>query len=224
MKRKIFVSSIFSVVIIILMSFTNVIGYTSNNSDSVEISPLFITRTNKAIEQDNNLFSSNYIGKGKEIKIQFPEKNNEKEMICKYIDAICHMDDNSFKRLISKTIFQVNKDDKLKDIGANKVLLLLNSMRVYPDELKSFLLNEKDVEKKFTTSNYTIGLKWKPGCFLQLLISSIIGVVIIIIFATLLILDDYISAVAPTECFKTCIHTCQTPGDTFCQKGDCIKS
>jgi len=192
------------------MSFTNVIGYTSNNSDSVEISPLFITRTNKAIEQDNNLFSSNYIGKGKEIKIQFPEKNNEKEMICKYIDAICHMDDNSFKRLISKTIFQVNKDDKLKDIGANKVLLLLNSMRVYPDELKSFLLNEKEVEKKFTTSNYTIGKKWKPGCFLQSFLESLYITIILIftftIVATILILFEIHSAADPTHCYG--VETC----------------
>ena len=229
MKKKILFGSIFAVVILILLSFTNVIGYRTNSSDSVEVSPLFSVRTNRAIEQDNNIFSNCYIGMEKENTIQFPSRDNEKELMCKYIDAINQMDDNSFKNLITKTISQVNKDDKLKEIGAKKVLLVLNLMRAYPDELKSFILNGKEDNK-----NYTVGLKWIPGCYLLSLIFFIVRIldalqIIIIFFIYMLLyplirLDEIISAIAKTMCFGTCLAWTCAPPPSFCYKGDCIKS
>ena len=65
MKTKIILGSIGAVVILILVSFTNVVGIQSTTSRTVNQSPLFNIRTQKAINQESKpILISHYLGKG----------------------------------------------------------------------------------------------------------------------------------------------------------------
>lgn len=63
MKKKILIGSIIAVVLLTLVSFSSVVGYSSVNSDSKIESPLFRIRNEKGE------VSSNYLGKGEDITI-----------------------------------------------------------------------------------------------------------------------------------------------------------
>jgi hypothetical protein len=206
-KKRILLGSILAVAILIFLSFTNVVGYRTNNSNSVDISPLFDTRTNRAIEQDKSFYSNDYIGKGEEIKIHFPKKDNEKELFCKYIEAINQMDKKTFNNLKTAVISQVNKDEELREIGIYNILLAINLMRTYPDEVKTQILNEGENAQQFTASYFI--------CIIFLMIWGIIYFLSLWIFE---IIDEYMSAQNPTGCYGTCSEFTCDQGYTFCQE------
>ena len=93
MKKKILIGSIIAVVILILVSFSSVVGFQSVKSDSKIESPLFGVRTNRAINDENNGVKSDYIGKGKEIKIHLPKRSNEvisfKKIVKRFQNIYC---------------------------------------------------------------------------------------------------------------------------------------
>jgi hypothetical protein len=216
-KKRILLGSILAVAILIFLSFTNVVGYRTDNSNSVDISPLFDTRTNRAIEQDKSLYSNDYIGKGEEIKIYFPKKDNEKELLCKYIELINQMDKKAFNNLKTVVVSQVNKDEELREIGIHNVLLAINLMRIYPDEVKKQILNEGENAPREYTRYYSF-CEWFPGCFLLQTISVIIGITLQILLQILYKIDGYISRNYPTQCQGTCLAFTCDQGYTFCQE------
>jgi len=148
-KKRILLGSIFAVIILIFLSFNNVVGYRTNNSNLIHKSPLYDIRTTRTIDQDKSQYFNDYIGKGEKIKIYFPEKDNEKDLLCKYIDEISQMDKKTFNNFKTAIIFQLNKDEELKEIGIHNVLLIINLMRIYPDEVKEYILTEGEVLPQF---------------------------------------------------------------------------
>jgi hypothetical protein len=76
MKRKVLIGSIISVAILISVSFVSVVGYQSVKvNENESSSPLFAFRTKRAIEKvSENKFISNFLGKGKESSISFPDQ------------------------------------------------------------------------------------------------------------------------------------------------------
>ncbi|UCF13417.1 MAG: hypothetical protein JSW06_03950 [Thermoplasmatales archaeon] len=103
MNKKILLCSIVSVVILILVSFTSVIGYRSIESD-VKVSPLFNIRSSKAIGKESKDLTSDYVGKGKENILSIPKRDSETSRIQKIIDMICKMDDKTFNKFINSAI------------------------------------------------------------------------------------------------------------------------
>ena len=77
--------SIIAVVLLVLGSLTNVVGYQSVKSTSMNDSPLFKTRTQKATNQQQNIITSQYLGKGKENLLYFPMRDNRTELLKKVI-------------------------------------------------------------------------------------------------------------------------------------------
>ena len=71
MNKKILIGSILSVAILILVSFTSVVGYNSVDSD-MKPSPLFNIRTSRAIDKESQDLSCEYVGKGEEINLLIP--------------------------------------------------------------------------------------------------------------------------------------------------------
>lgn len=66
MKKKIVILSIGAAVILILVSFTSVVGFQNNESDKKKMSPLYRIRTNKALNENiKDSLTCNYVGKGK---------------------------------------------------------------------------------------------------------------------------------------------------------------
>ena len=87
MKKKILIGSIIAVVILVLVSFSSVVGYRSVNSDSKIESPLFRIRNEKGE------VSSNYLGKGEDITIPLgPRPENpyrDMPILVKWTTAMC---------------------------------------------------------------------------------------------------------------------------------------
>ena len=55
MNKKILIGCILAVALLLLVSFSNVVGYSSFKSDSKSKSPLFYVRTKKAIDKELRL-------------------------------------------------------------------------------------------------------------------------------------------------------------------------
>ena len=97
MKKKILIGSIIAVVILVLVSFTSVVGYNSVKSN-VKTSPLFKVRTNRAIGEESKDITCMFVGKG--ITLLFPKRDDKSVLTQKVVDRINRMDDKTFERFI----------------------------------------------------------------------------------------------------------------------------
>jgi hypothetical protein len=68
-KKPLIVVSLCAVVLLVVASLGNVVGYQSVKS-TVNDSPLFATRTERATNQQQNTLTSQYIGMGRELCLQ----------------------------------------------------------------------------------------------------------------------------------------------------------
>ena len=126
-KRILIFGSICAVAILIGVSFTSVVGYSNDNSNYERISPLFNTRTKRAIKDDNRDISTyDYIGKGKTSVLHIPTLDERIELM---IDKIKNMDSKSFNRLKLNLIKQLRYSDIIKNEDSSEITLLLNQMR-----------------------------------------------------------------------------------------------
>ncbi|MHA2040096.1 MAG: hypothetical protein ACW98X_27125 [Promethearchaeota archaeon] len=141
MEKKILLGSIFAVVILIFLSFTNVVGYQNDKTSFTEKSPLFSVRTNKAIEQENNLGSSDYIGKGKDTGLSFPTRNKNPISINEIISWIANLDKKSFMNFKTLLISRLNNENKLSDSQMQKILNTLSQIRKKPRLMMNFFGN-----------------------------------------------------------------------------------
>ncbi len=99
MNSKILLGSIISVVILILVSFTSVVGYGSVESN-VKESPLFNIRSNRAIDKESKDLSCDYLGKGVVTNINIPSRDNGTILTQKVFELISKMDDREFNEFI----------------------------------------------------------------------------------------------------------------------------
>jgi len=164
MNTKILIGSIGVVAILILVSFTNVVGVQSTTSDSISNSPLFNIRTQKAINQGSKtVLTSNYLGKGLNA-LPFPLRDNN-EGIQKVIERIRTMDDSTFKRFVSNAVNQIKHKDNLKDIDIIEFINGLHQLR----ESKQNIFIYKDVnddKRTWFRPNFYPTSCWIPGCII----------------------------------------------------------
>jgi len=132
MNKKILIGSLVAVVILILVSFTGVVGYqTTKSSNIAKASPLFTVRTSRAIDEESKGLSCDYVGKGEDITISLPTYNNRNTQLQKVIDVISKMDDTIFKGFLNLIINQIQKDDEQEDVNINKIVPLLGEVYSY---------------------------------------------------------------------------------------------
>ena len=80
MNKKILISSIIAVAILILVSFTGVVGYqTTQSSTMARASPLFAVRSSRAIDEESKDIVCDYIGKGNTFPI--PRRDDKTAII-----------------------------------------------------------------------------------------------------------------------------------------------
>ena len=114
MNKKILIGSIIAVAILVLVSFTSVVGYNSVESD-LKPSPLFNVRSSRAVEEEGMDFTTDYVGKGEELTIPLPDRNNIEVLIEKVIDRISKMDDKSFDRFVKLIKAHINQNNRIND-------------------------------------------------------------------------------------------------------------
>ena len=128
MNKKILLGSIIAICILIGVSFTSVVGYRSVTSD-VKASPLFNIRSSRAIDEENEDLSSEYVGKGEEINLLIPNRDNDSEIIQTIIGNIRIMDDETFNRFINFVIYNFKQSNEFKNLNINEIMTAIHFLR-----------------------------------------------------------------------------------------------
>jgi len=200
MKKKILIGSIIAVVILILVSFSSVVGFQSVKSDPKIESPLFGVRTNRVINDENNVVRSDYIGKGKEIKIHLPKRSNEVISFKKIVKRFQNMDDKSFDKLVNIIINNLRQRADFQNFNNEDIVKSLNQIRNHQD---SYIRNQDD-SKPITTNLFCT--VFRSGAFCWYL-----GEIFIILMA---IMVEVVEEVLATVCWLRCY----TGGTLVCKK------
>jgi hypothetical protein len=122
-KKPLIGVSICAVVLLVLASLSNVVGYQSVKSTVVNDSPLFKTRTQRATNQQQNIITSQYLGKGSENIIPIPLRANQLYLFQEIIYKIREMNDKEFndfkqiviRHLINEKLIQYKENNKVID-------------------------------------------------------------------------------------------------------------
>jgi len=166
MNKKILIGSIIAVAILVLVSFTGVVGYQTTKSSTIaKASPLFTVRSSRAIDEESKDLSCNYVGKGEEIAISVPTYNSRNTQLQKVIDVISRMDDERFNRLVESAIGRLHKGNK-------NVYEMLQFVRDNPSKAKNLAVGG---ESDFPTMYYfcTVDGRWQPTCLILGILNAI---------------------------------------------------
>jgi hypothetical protein len=132
-KKKIIIGSIGAVVLILLTSFTVVIGKQAN-SETITNSPLFAIRIQKTINGEQKQITSYYLGKGKESKLSIFNRDIRIESLQKIIERISKMSDAQLAELAG-----VIGSNKMVNENRQQILRLLFELKNDPGEIKKQL-------------------------------------------------------------------------------------
>jgi len=176
-KKKIIIGSIGAVVLILLTSFTIVIGKQDNNK-TIANSPLFAIRIQKTINGEQKSVTSHYLGKGKESKISSIYRDIRIESIQKIIERISKMSDAQLAELAG--LIGCNK---MVNENRQQLLRLLYQLKNNPGEIKKQLsIIPKDsshITKGCPPTTFPMcnTCQWFPGCALFWIWVFLIGVI-----------------------------------------------
>ena len=144
MNKKLMISSIAVAVIIILVSFTSVIGFQTTKSTVIKNSPLFIIRAQRAINKPiKDIITTEYIGKRKTITISFPTKNTTLLLFQRVIDGISKMNDITFTKFLNETISKLCESKMVKEKDLTTIKQLFHFLRNHPEEAKKYPFDMK---------------------------------------------------------------------------------
>ena len=195
-KKPLIVVSICAVVLLVLGSLSNVVGYQSVKLTTVNDSPLFTTRTQRATNQQQTSITSQYLGMSKGNLLKFPYRDNRTEQMKKAIELISKMDDTTFAQFTELCIQRAKQDCTLRDTDSNEIIRTLNLLRITPEIILDLQGNGYNQDATPSGEGISINL-WFPGCYL-------VAIIIVLFYMAYL----YITML------QSCSFTC-SPG-SFC--------
>ena len=212
MEKRILLGSIIAVVILVLVSFTGVVGYQTTKSSTIaRASPLFSVRSKRAIDRDSKDLTCDYVGKGQISRIFLPSPDSKIPLIREFIDKITRMDDKTFTRLLISIINRVNNNDRIRDENNIEIILSLHYLKKNPEDIMEYL-NKISHEPKdkyaFERQDYTLSGEWIPRC----LIEFILGILMYVLGTMLLIISA----------FQDCLYSSFPP--TGCEECPCFRA
>jgi uncharacterized protein YehS (DUF1456 family) len=173
-------------------SLSNVVGYQSVKS-TVSDSPLFTTRTQRAINQQQNIITSQYLGMGKHDLVQFSMRDNKTETLKKIINYINKMDDKVFADLTKLVIQKAKQENIIRDTDLVEIVKTISLLRTNPEIIDFFTYtNDQSFYSSWlchTSSN------WIPGC----IIFWIFMPIIVIIGLLLIRIIDILTSIEPLK-------------------------
>ncbi len=182
-KKPLIVISLCAVVLLVLGALSNVVGYQSVKS-TMNDSPLFITRTQRATNQQQNILTFQYLGMGKENPLQFPMKDNPIESLKRAIEYINKMDDKLFSFFTETVIQRSKQDDTLRNLDKNLIIQILSYLRAKSITLLNSHLNENNNRLDMPTL-----LNWFLGCWLYYITTAFLAIPFFFINILLVIMD-----------------------------------
>ncbi len=171
-KKSLIAVSLCAVIFLVLGSLSNVVGYQSVKS-TVNDSPLFQTRTQRATNQQQNIVSSQYLGMRKGNLWQFPMRDNTSEQFRKAVDIISKMDGKTFARFTELCIQKARQNDTLRDISRYQIVQALLLLKTNPDAVINSYTNKNNQDYSTVNGYYTLFGAWFPGCFILFFLSGI---------------------------------------------------
>jgi len=146
--------SAIAVVLLVLGSLTNVVGYQTVKSSTMNESPLFSLRTKRALNQESrNTLTSKFFSKDSENKFQIPIRESNTILIQKFIEIISEMDNKEFDRLQSLVITNIYEDNNYNNIDSKIIISVLTQVGLHDEE---FSLNQSDKNVGTITSQGTL--------------------------------------------------------------------
>lgn len=160
MKIKLFLGGLGAVTILLLVSFTSVVSVQSIISSSVNDSPLFSIRIQKAADQDSKtILTSNYLGRG-ERSLPFPQLDDKTALIQEVIRKIQMMDEKEFNRFQNRILSHFSHESKMKHID---IINLLEKLKVNHSDLISNKTQFPLITSGYIYTCFTMD-NWIPGC------------------------------------------------------------
>jgi len=154
MNKKILIGSIIAVVILVLVSFTGVVGYQTTKSSTIaRASPLFTVRSSRAIDEESKDLTCDYVGKGEEHNIFLSPRISKVELLDKLANIISKMDDKSFDRFAKIVITNINQNNKINDVEVSneEIAVMLSQLRDNSEVIKNNLMMIDDKEPAFVS-------------------------------------------------------------------------
>ena len=198
-KKPLIVVSLCAVVLLVLGSLSNVVGYQSVKS-TVNDSPLFTTRTQRATNQQQNSIASKYLGMGKENLLQFPIRDNRTEQLKKTIDIISKMSDKTFAHFTELCIRKARQDNTLQNISDYQIVQSLLLLKTNPKAILNIFTNK---DNHPVTSS-----EWFSLCQQVFWFDCIAGNILFLIFATVFFVCFIIALYLSGPTAFTCISYC----------------
>jgi hypothetical protein len=188
-KKPLIGVSICAVVLLVLGSLTNVVGYQSVKSTVVNDSPLFSVRTQRATNQPSGIvLTSDYLGEGTADFLQFPLRDNKTESLKRAIEIMSKMDAKAFARITALYIQKAKQDKTLKNTTSNEFA-----------QLKSKL--EAMIHPPNTIDVPTICF-WFPGCIpVTIAVSIIYSLFLAIVFIAFFIYEGFSVLISCAGCY-----------------------
>ena len=154
MNKKILIGSIIAVAILVLVSFTGVVGYQTTKSSTIaRASPLFTVRSSRAIDEESKDLTCDYVGKGEEHNIFLSPRISKVELLDKLANIISKMDDKSFDRFAKIVITNINQNNKINDVEVSneEIAVMLSQLRDNSEVIKNNLMMIDDKEPAFVS-------------------------------------------------------------------------
>ncbi len=187
MKKYLLVGgSITAVLLIVLASFTSVVGYSSGNTTVVVDSPLFKMRVNTFIHKKDEKLESTHIGENREIHICIHPVKRREVQFEKIINYISTLDDENFDKLVRYLEGEISNVNSHSEFDSNEVLRYI---RDNPQILKH--MYSKVEGKDASPEASTIG-NWVPLCLLESLLRILFAIILFIYIELLLFIDKLI--------------------------------
>ena len=198
-KRVTIGCSIIAIVLLILGSLTNVVGYQSVKS-TINDSPLFNVRTQRATNQQQNSITSQFLGMSNGNLLRFPSRDNRTEQLKKTIDIISKMGDKTFAHFTELCIRKARQDNILQDISDYQIVQALLLLKTNPKAILSNFINK---DNHPVTSS-----EWFSLCQQIFWFDCIAGNILFLIFATVFFVCFIIALLISGPTSFTCISGC----------------
>jgi hypothetical protein len=180
-KYRLIGVSVLAVVLLILCSLSNVIGYQSVKSTVVYDSPLFSTRIQRANNQQQYIVTSQYLGKGKNLDIFSLARNDTIGLAVKAIQRIKAMSETKFSRFLTYIVQQVHQNNKFRNVDETVLVGRLYQLR----QRQPLLVEDAGGSARDVTWHDTPTDCWFPGCFVVGFFYLIYIVIVAMILLTL---------------------------------------
>jgi len=160
MNKKILIGSIIAVAILVLVSFTGVVGYQTTKSSTIaKASPLFTVRSSRAIDEESKDFTCDYVGKGEDNFLSIPKRDDKIVLVQRFIDIMSKKDDKTFKVYLYLIINQMRNNDKYDEVNINEMITTFQQLRDNPERINLNAYKNDDI-----TYIETPTICWFPGC------------------------------------------------------------